>query len=116
MPTGVLFNIQNTTGLHFNLYANLNNHIKPPTYFPNQPVFVPHQNLHAKAKITTIPTVNDDVYTVQYRHNNSLHQYQGQYISTVHLNLSTIKHNSLLKIFPTWIKDYCPEPLSLKTK
>ena len=56
LPAGPTFDISYNNGIHFNSYAELNAYLKPPTYKPDQTVYINIKDIYQEATIITLPT------------------------------------------------------------
>ena len=73
LPTGPAFGLPFQGGFHFHSYTQLGDSFKSPTYIPQQDVFVEYDSKFHQAKIITLPSKGDTIYTVQIRHDKSIH-------------------------------------------
>ena len=74
IAAGPAFDIAYSGGLYFNSYAEQNVYLKPPTFKPSQTVYVKIKEVFYEAEIITLPTREDNVYTVRMHADSSIHQ------------------------------------------
>ena len=103
IPPGPAFDIACTSGLHFNLYAEQNIHLRPPTFKPTQIIFVKYNKSYEKATIITLPTRESNIYTLQIESDGSIHQYLEKDIKEINPLLELEKNPDKNKYFPKWL-------------
>ena len=100
IPARPAFDIVSNTGLHFNSYATQNVYLRPPTHKPLQTVYVKVNEIYHKASIITLPTREENIYTVKIELDSSIHQFLEKDIQEVdsymELSNDTSKNNFFL--------------------
>ena len=64
--TGPAFDIASAICIHFNSYSEQNIYLQPPTFKPEQTVFVKLDGIHHKASNITLPTRDQHIYIYIY--------------------------------------------------
>ena len=105
LSTGPVFHLEFDGGLHLNKYVSFNDLIRPPTFHPEQIVYVASHGTYIKTKVITIPSRDSTIYTLQHLHDLSLHQYEESTIHANNPNSDVSKTNPPISTFPTWIKN-----------
>lgn len=59
LPAGPAFGISYAGGIHTSSYSDINVYLKPPTFKPEQEVFVNIRDVHYPATIITVPSKKD---------------------------------------------------------
>ena len=104
LPAGPAFDISYASGIHMNSYAELNVYLRSPTFKPQQDVFVQVRDVFHPVKVITIPTRENNIYTLQLQHDKSMHQFSEDKILDhnpyIHPENDPTKNN----YFPNWLK------------
>lgn len=87
-----------------NSYAELNVYLKPPTFKPQQDVFVNIRDVYHPVRIIALPTRESNIYTLQLKHDSSIHQFQEKHISDHDPYINPENHPDKNKFFPNWLK------------
>lgn len=107
LPAGSAFNLPYQGGFHFHAYAQLNETLRSPTFIPQQSVFVHYEDTIQHGKIITLPDPGDDIYTVQFFSDSSMHQYKESDIFNKNPSLTIQQSGNSYIYFPLWIKSEC---------
>ena len=107
LPAGSAFNLPYQGGFHFHAYAQLNETLRSPTFIPQQSVFVHYEDTIQHGKIITLPDPGDDIYTVQFFSDSSMHQYKESDIFHKNPSLTIQQSGNSYIYFPSWIKSEC---------
>lgn len=92
----------------------MNVYLKHPTFKPDQDVFVKIREIYHPAKVITLPARENNIYTLQLQHDNSIHQFTEDVIldHDPYIELSNDPtHN---KYFPKWLKHGANITIKLK--
>lgn len=108
LPAGPTFVIAYSGGLHFNSYAEQNAYLRPPTFRPSHSVWVNIRETYHKASIITLPSRENNIYTVRIDHDSSLHQFLEKDILDYDPYLPLDNDPSKNKLFPKWLKHDSP--------
>ena len=113
LPSGPAFHLQYDGGFYFNRYADLNDKLRPPTYKPNQQVFIDTYSPPLQGTVIAVPASPiDRIYTIQLQ-DHSIHQILEDHISTSDPNKTIENNNPPLSTFPNWIKHNCKATIFL---
>ena len=116
LPAGPAFDIACSTGLHFNAYSQQNVYLRPPTFKPQQDVFAKINDTYHKASVITLPTRGENVYTLQFQHDGSIHQYMEKDIRDVDPYLELDNDHTKNRYFPKWITDGALATMKIDSK
>lgn len=105
LPTGPVFHLEFDGGLHFNRYTNFSDMIRPPTYHPQQIIYLKHNNDYIKSKVIVLPSTDSDIYTIQLLHDLSIQQRPESSLLPSHPDTDPSSHNPPLPTFPKWIQN-----------
>ena len=113
---GPAFDIACSSGLHFNAYSEQNAYLRPPMYKPQQDVYAKINDTYFKASVITLPSRGENVYTLQFTHDGSIHQYLEKDFREVDPYLALENDHTKNKYFPKWITDGTIATMKLNTK
>ena len=107
LPSGPTFGLTYDGGLYFNRHSDFNDNLRPPTFKPDQLVYMTALNPILPATIVTTPVSNiNPIYTVQLP-DKSLHQFTEDMISDTNPSIKIEDNNPPTNLFPKWIKILC---------
>ena len=111
LAAGPAFGLHYDGGLFINKYVDNNEHFRPPTYAPDQRVFIHKGNSIIPSTILTIPEPHSTIYTVIYDTTKDIHQHDESEINTSDPTAPVHLKNPPLRSFPKWIQHECAATL-----
>ena len=116
IPAGPTFDIAHSGGLNFNSYTEANVYIKPPTYKPTQTVYVNIDETYHKATVITLPSRENNIYTVSLDYDGEIHQFDEKHMTDTDPYLQLQNDPSKNSFFPKWLQHNTPITIKLNDK